>query len=99
MKLFMLDEENGTAKVLGDEKKSSPFLSALDRVREEFEGMKMYDELLKSKPDDSRYKMAASQEFSHFLYALSDVLFTIKAEVGTGDRLTEFEQFIKELPR
>lgn len=82
----------GRIMELDEGSEASPFMA----VGSEYKGWLEYTELAKSHPSDSRYKVAAADEFKHMLIRLADALTAVKG-MASADEQTALASFLKEM--
>lgn len=103
--ILKIDEISGKVEVKADEgqhhKEHPEVCSALDRVKDELEGVLEYKSLEKKyqekHPGTQRYATPSMQEFQHMLLALDD-FFTELVPMLTPEELSEWQRFKTILP-
>lgn len=86
--LLHIDEKTGEARKVGGEK-SHPMLAVCDRLKEELGGWLDYRKLAGK---EERYGKVATQEFTHALMALSDLLTDMQGQLNEAE-MAEFKSF------
>lgn len=84
--------QGGRIMELDTGSEASPFMA----VGSEYKGWREYAELAQAHPNDSRYKVAAADEFKHMLIRLADALTEVKS-MASADEQTALSSFLKEM--
>lgn len=100
--MYIVDIEKGTVtKAHVGHKEHCPIMEAVDRLKEELEGWKMYKKMADhaegKETSKVNYTRASEQEFQHALLAMSDLAAALKAAAAPGEQ-EQLHRLITELP-